>query len=59
MWCVTKSLGVSRRKERKRERERGVREQLRDDEHEYVGLVLRAREDEGRREMRGSRERER
>lgn len=31
----------------------GVREQLREDEHEYVGLVLRAHEDEGRRERRG------
>lgn len=53
---MTKSLGLlSRRKETEEAREEeGVREQLREDEHEYVGLVLRAREDEGRWERRGS-----
>lgn len=59
---MTKSLGLlSRRKETEEagEREGSVREQLREDEHEYVGLVLHAREDEGRRERRGARERDR
>ena len=47
-----------------RKRERGVREQLREDEREYVGLVLRARTKNERREsaregeMNGEREKE-
>lgn len=42
--------GGKRRKKRAGGRERRTREQLREDEHEYAGLVLRAREDEGREE---------
>lgn len=57
---MTKSPGLfaERRKETEGawKEESGVREQLREVEHEYVGLV---REDEGRRERRGARERER
>lgn len=52
MRCVTKSLELRRggKRRKKRERKKCVREQLREDEHEYAGLVLRAREGEGQRE---------
>lgn len=43
MRCVTKSLGLLSREERDgrsaKGRERRTREQLREDEHEYAGLV--------------------